>query len=71
MLAEFGEQLIIIDPHNFLQRVDNAFSEKGYEYIYSKVNYDDYSKTQSKESNLTIRIITKFSSGRISFRKPK
>ncbi|WP_062235742.1 hypothetical protein [Fictibacillus sp. FJAT-27399] len=48
MINEFGDQLAIIDPKNFIERVEKAFSEKGYGYVMSKVNYDDYTVNNTK-----------------------
>jgi len=48
MLKEFGEQMLIINPKNFIERVDKTLSGMGYNYVSGRVNYDDYSINNSK-----------------------
>lgn len=43
MLNEFGEQVALINPGSFIERVEKTFDEKGFGYVISPVKYDDYS----------------------------
>ncbi|MEH7248743.1 hypothetical protein V7114_18365, partial [Neobacillus niacini] len=47
MISEFGEQLIFINPVEFLNRVTAVLEEKNYSYRASLVKYDDYSINSS------------------------
>ncbi|MCD8502081.1 MAG: hypothetical protein LRY71_10900, partial [Bacillaceae bacterium] len=48
MISEFGNELLIIDPNSFIERVKRAFSKNGYGFVSAKVNYDDYRTNNSK-----------------------
>ncbi|PGL58489.1 hypothetical protein [Bacillus cereus] len=43
MIREFGNEMLVIDPKYFSDRVEKAFLEKGYELVHRKIRYDDYS----------------------------
>ncbi len=43
MIREFGDEMLVIDPGYFCERVEKAFLEKGYELVHRRVRYDDYS----------------------------
>lgn len=55
MINEFGDQLLIIDSKEFIERVEKAFNDNGYGYVGAKVNYDDYSINNTKRLDSYIK----------------
>lgn len=51
MINEFGNQMIFVNPNEFLVRATKAFDEKGYSYRADLVKYDDYQVNSSVRLN--------------------
>ncbi|MGG1481449.1 hypothetical protein ABE402_11150 [Bacillus smithii] len=48
LINEFGEQMFLVDPKAFIERVTAVFDENGYSYRAGLVRYDDYGVNSSK-----------------------